>query len=156
MHAAIPQDSAPSIIDSSVETKQVTILELVTGGHAAAAPADTTASIDIPAASEQHPVPAGHPAPDAPAPAERDFKWTPRIVAASLLLFVCSGFAEIGGGWLIWRTIRCASALSHCCSVLSGVRTVRCYLWPQQPAWKHWHGRTAALIAALDHSGLPV
>ena len=41
-------------------------------------------------------------------PPDGTFSWTPRIVAASLLLFVCSGFAEVGGGWLIWRTIRCA------------------------------------------------
>ena len=45
-----------------------------------------------------------------PPPPDGTFSWTPRIVAASLLLFVCSGFAEVGGGWLIWRTIRCAPA----------------------------------------------
>jgi drug/metabolite transporter superfamily protein YnfA len=32
--------------------------------------------------------------------------WTLRLVATTLAIFVLAGFAEIGGGWLVWQTIR--------------------------------------------------
>lgn len=47
----------------------------------------------------------------APAPAggggdEEDFRWTAGKVVLSLALFVAAGVAEIGGGWLVWQSIR--------------------------------------------------
>lgn len=32
--------------------------------------------------------------------------WTPAKVVATLALFVFAGLAEIGGGWLVWQTVR--------------------------------------------------
>jgi small multidrug resistance family-3 protein len=32
--------------------------------------------------------------------------WTPALALTTLGIFVLAGFAEIGGGWLIWQTIR--------------------------------------------------
>jgi hypothetical protein len=32
--------------------------------------------------------------------------WTPQKILYSLLLFIASGIAEIGGGWLVFQTIR--------------------------------------------------
>ena len=32
--------------------------------------------------------------------------WTAALAAKSAALFVLSGLAEIGGGWLVWRTLR--------------------------------------------------
>ena len=32
--------------------------------------------------------------------------WTVGAVFASIGLFVLAGFAEVGGGWLVWQTIR--------------------------------------------------
>lgn len=41
------------------------------------------------------------------APAEEEaFQWTAGKVAASLALFLVAGVAEIGGGWLVWQTLR--------------------------------------------------
>jgi small multidrug resistance family-3 protein len=37
---------------------------------------------------------------------EKSFDWTPETVLLALLLFVAAGFAEIGGGYLIWKAIR--------------------------------------------------
>lgn len=34
------------------------------------------------------------------------FIWTPRRIALSLSLYVIAAAAEVGGGWLIWQTIR--------------------------------------------------
>ncbi len=34
------------------------------------------------------------------------FHWTPGKICLSLTLFVVAGFAEIGGGWLVWQSIR--------------------------------------------------
>ena len=34
------------------------------------------------------------------------FRWTPKLVLYSVLLFVLAGLAEIGGGWLIFQAIR--------------------------------------------------
>lgn len=41
----------------------------------------------------------------APVDSEKVF-WTPQKVIYSLILFVVSGLAEIGGGWLIFQAIR--------------------------------------------------
>ena len=43
--------------------------------------------------------------PNAP-PAEQKFKWTLRLAVTSVCLFILAGIAEIGGGWLIFQTIR--------------------------------------------------
>jgi hypothetical protein len=34
------------------------------------------------------------------------FQWTPIIIFQTILLFLVAGLAEIGGGWLVWQTIR--------------------------------------------------
>lgn len=34
------------------------------------------------------------------------FHWTPGKICLSLFLFLVAGLAEIGGGWLVWQTIR--------------------------------------------------
>ena len=41
-------------------------------------------------------------------PAHGSFHWTPGKVVLSLVLFVWAGFAEIGGGWLVWQAVRCS------------------------------------------------
>jgi hypothetical protein len=46
--------------------------------------------------------PNGH---SASAPPEK-FVWTPRLAILSIFLFVVAGVAEIGGGWLIFQTVR--------------------------------------------------
>ncbi len=43
--------------------------------------------------------------PTSPPPAQK-FVWTPKLVLLSLFLFILAGIAEIGGGWLIFQTIR--------------------------------------------------
>ena len=43
--------------------------------------------------------------PNSPPPAQK-FAWTPKLVLLSLFLFVLAGIAEIGGGWLIFQTVR--------------------------------------------------
>lgn len=40
-----------------------------------------------------------------PAEDERRF-WTPQKIILSIVLFIISGFAEIGGGWLVFQAIR--------------------------------------------------
>ena len=42
----------------------------------------------------------------ADAPASSAAHWTPATVAVSLALFIAAAFAEIGGGWLMWQTLR--------------------------------------------------
>jgi hypothetical protein len=32
--------------------------------------------------------------------------WTPTRVLASIGVFLLAGLAEIGGGWLVWQTVR--------------------------------------------------
>ncbi len=57
----------------------------------------------------------------APAGSSRDgtFHWTAAKVVLSLVLFVWAGFAEIGGGWLVWQAVRCSFVLPrHCKRVL--------------------------------------
>jgi len=39
-------------------------------------------------------------------PVSKEFDWTPSTIALSLTLFVVAGFAEIGGGYLVWWSIR--------------------------------------------------
>lgn len=36
----------------------------------------------------------------------RKVHWTPLAIAASVLLFCAAGVTEIGGGWLVWQSIR--------------------------------------------------
>jgi hypothetical protein len=38
--------------------------------------------------------------------AEANFHWTAGKVCQALALFVLAGFAEIGGGWLVWQAVR--------------------------------------------------
>ena len=32
--------------------------------------------------------------------------WTPQAIAVSIVLFVAAGLLEVGGGWLVWQTVR--------------------------------------------------
>ena len=32
--------------------------------------------------------------------------WTPALVCASLALFIAAGVCEVGGGWLVWQSLR--------------------------------------------------
>ena len=34
------------------------------------------------------------------------FRWTPLTIAQAIVIFVLSGFAEIGGGWMVWKAVR--------------------------------------------------
>ena len=57
--------------------------------------------------------------------------WTPRLVLQSLCVFVLAGLAEIGGGWLVWQTIREKRAwylalLGACSCVLAARETRAC------------------------------
>ena len=45
------------------------------------------------------------PSANSPSPAQK-FVWTPKLVLLSLFLFILAGIAEIGGGWLIFQTLR--------------------------------------------------
>ena len=36
----------------------------------------------------------------------QQFQWTPRKFCQSILLFFLSAAAEVGGGWLVWQSIR--------------------------------------------------
>ena len=37
---------------------------------------------------------------------ESSLIWTPQTIALSILLFIAAGLLEVGGGWLVWQTIR--------------------------------------------------
>lgn len=50
------------------------------------------------------PIPA--PAPEVAPDSKDAFKWTVGKIFLSLALFLLAGLAEIGGGWLVWQTIR--------------------------------------------------
>lgn len=39
-------------------------------------------------------------------PSSKGFDWTLSTIALSLTLFVVAGFAEVGGGYLVWWSIR--------------------------------------------------
>jgi len=47
------------------------------------------------------PAPSNATSPDSPA-----FQWTAANVCLSLFLFTAAGFAEISGGWLVWKDLR--------------------------------------------------
>ena len=34
------------------------------------------------------------------------FAWTPQTITYSIVLFVAAGLLEVGGGWLVWQTVR--------------------------------------------------
>ena len=34
------------------------------------------------------------------------FVWTPQTIGLSILLFIAAGLLEVGGGWLVWQTVR--------------------------------------------------
>ena len=36
----------------------------------------------------------------------QQFKWTPRKFCQSVLLFTLAAATEVGGGWLVWQSIR--------------------------------------------------
>ena len=38
--------------------------------------------------------------------AESSFVWTPQTITLSIILFVAAGLLEVGGGWLVWQTVR--------------------------------------------------
>lgn len=54
---------------------------------------------------------------ESPTDGDDKFSWTPGKICLSLFLFVVAGLLEIGGGWLVWQTIRCfwACAALHSC-----------------------------------------
>tara|TARA_B100000925_G_C21802923_1_gene385446 strand:- start:158 stop:577 length:420 start_codon:yes stop_codon:yes gene_type:complete len=37
---------------------------------------------------------------------ESSLIWTPQTIALSILLFITAGLLEVGGGWLVWQTVR--------------------------------------------------
>ena len=39
-------------------------------------------------------------------PPPQKFVWTPKLALLSIFLFILAGIAEIGGGWLIFQTVR--------------------------------------------------
>ena len=45
---------------------------------------------------------------DAVSPAflKSSIAWTPQAIALSILLFIAAGLLEVGGGWLVWQTVR--------------------------------------------------
>jgi Uncharacterised BCR, YnfA/UPF0060 family len=55
-------------------------------------------------------LPPAHSAPPSPAASiasgDDKFHWTPGKICLSLFLFLVAGLLEIGGGWLVWQTIR--------------------------------------------------
>ena len=38
--------------------------------------------------------------------AASSFAWTPLTITYSIILFVAAGLLEVGGGWLVWQTVR--------------------------------------------------
>ena len=38
--------------------------------------------------------------------AASSFVWTPQTITLSVILFVAAGLLEVGGGWLVWQTVR--------------------------------------------------
>ena len=38
--------------------------------------------------------------------AAHSFVWTPQTVTLSIILFIAAGLLEVGGGWLVWQTVR--------------------------------------------------
>ena len=60
---------------------------------------DSTLEVEGPGTSSQ-------PVAEAQAEAGHIFRWTPRTVSQSLLLFLIAAVFEVGGGWLIWQSIR--------------------------------------------------
>ena len=41
-----------------------------------------------------------------PAVLKSSIVWTPQTIALSILLFIAAGLLEVGGGWLVWQTVR--------------------------------------------------
>ena len=39
-------------------------------------------------------------------PSQASLLWTPQTIALSILLFIVAGLLEVGGGWLVWQTVR--------------------------------------------------
>ena len=46
------------------------------------------------------------PAADNPAQSIQRLQWTPRKFCQSISLFILSAASEVGGGWLVWQSIR--------------------------------------------------
>tara|TARA_B100001093_G_scaffold462918_1_gene478545 strand:- start:28 stop:450 length:423 start_codon:yes stop_codon:yes gene_type:complete len=38
--------------------------------------------------------------------AQSSFAWTPQTIILSVLLFIAAGLLEVGGGWLVWQSVR--------------------------------------------------
>lgn len=38
--------------------------------------------------------------------AQSSFAWTPQAIVLSVLLFIAAGLLEVGGGWLVWQSVR--------------------------------------------------
>ena len=41
-----------------------------------------------------------------PAVLKSSIVWTSQTIALSILLFIAAGLLEVGGGWLVWQTVR--------------------------------------------------
>jgi small multidrug resistance family-3 protein len=68
---------------------------------------DSVSAMAASAAPAVAPVPALAPAPaPEPSPDDDSFQWTTGKIFLSLALFLAAGLAEIGGGWLVWQTLR--------------------------------------------------
>mmetsp|Transcript_131718 Transcript_131718/g.340846 ORF Transcript_131718/g.340846 Transcript_131718/m.340846 type:complete len:161 (-) Transcript_131718:327-809(-) len=74
--------------------KHCSIEMLRAGVLAAAGMAAAAAPADLPLPSIMQPT------------AEEAFKWTPQAVALATAVFIAAGLFEIGGGWLVWQTVR--------------------------------------------------
>ncbi|KAH7617230.1 putative UPF0060 membrane protein [Nannochloris sp. 'desiccata'] len=107
------------------------------------------------------------------------FTWTAGKVFLSLTLFIIAGLAEIGGGWLVWQTIRenkawylafsgcfvlvaygfipCAQPLDNfgrIYAVYGGFFILLSYLWgwavdKQRPDTGDWVGTGIAMVGVL-------
>lgn len=49
---------------------------------------------------------AGAPSPAPGGDPADDFRWTAGKIVLSVVLFLVAGVAEIGGGWLVWQSVR--------------------------------------------------
>ena len=57
--------------------------------------------VDVPVANDEAPGTA-----DQSVETSQRFRWTPLKFCQSVLLFILAAAAEVGGGWLVWQSIR--------------------------------------------------
>ena len=62
---------------------------------------------------------------DEPAAPDGDaFKWTTVRILQAIGVFIAAGFAEIGGGWLVWRAVRECNTSPWWWAIVGGVLLV--------------------------------